>query len=138
MPARLDLTPSPRAHGAQRMITMTVLVIEALVLFFAVLVAHQLADDQRLQNWTWGLLTAGAMLLVAGLLKRGSWPYLLGAVLQIPLITFGMVIPAMWVLGIGFAILYVYGSLKGNQLDREKDAVDARVHAAGDSGPEPD
>ena len=31
----LDLTPSTRSHGAQRMITATVLVCEALVVFFA-------------------------------------------------------------------------------------------------------
>ena len=43
----LDLTPSTRSHGAQRMITATVLVCEALVVFFAVLVAHQLAPDDR-------------------------------------------------------------------------------------------
>ena len=46
----LDLTPSPRSHGAQRMITATVLVCEALVVFFAVLVAHQLMGQDR-SNW---------------------------------------------------------------------------------------
>ena len=59
----LDLTPSTRSHGAQRMITATVLVCEALVVFFAVLVAHQLTPGDRALTWTWGLVTAIALLL---------------------------------------------------------------------------
>ena len=73
----LDLTPSTRSHGAQRMITATVLVCEALVVFFAVLVAHQLAPDDRALTWTWGLVTAIALLLNGGLLSRGAWACLL-------------------------------------------------------------
>ncbi len=126
----LDLTPSARAHGAQRMFSATILVLEAFVVFFAVLVAHQLVPGDRALNWAWGLATALALVACAGLLRRGAWPYWLGLVLQLPVILLGVQVPAMWVLGIGFAALYFYGALKGHQLDREKDAVDAAVRAA--------
>lgn len=121
------LSPSQRAHGAQRMIAATVLVVQALVTFFAVLVAHQLDADQRTLNWTWGLVTAVALVLCSGLLRRGAWPYLLGLVLQIPVILLGLSVPAMFVVGGAFLVLYVYGVLKGHQLDAEKDAIDRQV-----------
>lgn len=126
----LDLTPSPRPHGAQRMISATILVIEAFVVFFAVLVAHQLAPGDRIVTWTWGLLTALALVLCTGMLKRGAWPYWLGLVLQLPVILLGSQVTAMWVVGLGFGALYAYGIFKGHQLDAEKDAVDAEVRAA--------
>ena len=126
----LDLTPSPRPHGAQRMISATILVIEAFVVFFAVLVAHQLAPGDRILTWTWGLLTVLALVLCTGMLKRGAWPYWLGLVLQLPVILLGSQVTAMWVVGIGFGALYAYGIFKGHQLDGEKDAVDAEVWAA--------
>ncbi|WP_114855221.1 DUF4233 domain-containing protein [Brachybacterium sp. YJGR34] len=126
----LDLTPSGRAHGAQRMFSATTLVLEALVVFFAVLVAHQLVPEERVLTWTWGLLTAAGLLLCGGLLKRGAWPYWLGLALQVPVVLLGLQVSAMWVIGIFFAGLYGFGVVKGQQLDREKDAVDAAVRAA--------
>ncbi|MFC7373960.1 MULTISPECIES: DUF4233 domain-containing protein [unclassified Brachybacterium] len=134
----LDLAPSRRAHGAQRALSATILVIEAFVVFFAVLVAHQLVPDQRTVTWVWGLVTALALVLCSGLLRRAGWPYLLGMVLQLPVILLGLQVTAMWVVGLGFAGLYVFGVFKGHQLDREKDAVDARVRAARGPGDEPD
>ncbi|GAA4530603.1 DUF4233 domain-containing protein [Brachybacterium paraconglomeratum] len=126
----LDLTPSLRPHGAQRMIASTILVIEAFVVFFAALVAHQLAPEDRLLTWTWSLLAALVLVLCSGLLKRGAWPYWLGLILQLPVILLGIQVTAMWVVGILFAALYAYGTFKGHQLDGEKDTVDAEVWAA--------
>ena len=125
-----DLTPSARPHGAQRMIAATMLVIEAFVVFFAVLVAHQLLPEDRLVNWVWGLLTVVALMLCSGLLRRGAWPYWLGLALQLPVILLGLQVTAMWVVGLAFAALYTYGVFKGHQLDGEKDVVDAEVWAS--------
>lgn len=121
------LAPSARPHGAQRMFSATIFVLEAFVVFFTLLAAHQLVPDQRLLTWTWGGLTILALLAVSGLLRRGAWPYLTGMVLQIPVVALGLQVSAMWVVGSFFALLYVYAVFKGNQLDREKDAVDRRV-----------
>ena len=126
----LDLTPSSRPHGGQRMISATVLVCEAFVVFFAVLVAHQLVPGDRALTWAWGLLTALALVACSGMLKRGAWPYWLGLVLQLPVILLGLQVTAMWVVGAGFAALYAFGAVKGHQLDAEKDAVDREVLAA--------
>ncbi|AXK44544.1 DUF4233 domain-containing protein [Brachybacterium saurashtrense] len=123
----LDLAPSPRPHGAQRMFCATILVIEAFVVFFAVLAAHQLVPEDRVLTWVWGLLTVLALLGCSGMLRRGAWPYWLGMVLQLPVILLGLQVTAMWVVGAGFAALYAYSTFKGHQLDREKDAVDAEV-----------
>lgn len=120
-----SLQPSSRPHGAQRILGATVLVVEAFVVLFALLVAHQLVPDQRLLTWTWGLVTAIALVACSGMLKRGAGPYYAGMVLQIPVILLGLQVSAMWVIGAAFAALYVFSVLKGNQLDREKDAVDA-------------
>lgn len=123
------LTPSPRPHGAQRMFSLTNLVLEAFVVFFTVLVAHQLVPEERVLTWTWGITTALALIICCGLLRRGAWAYVLGMALQIPVILLGLQVSAMWVIGPAFALLYVYGVFKGNQLDREKDAVDRQVLA---------
>lgn len=123
------LHPSSRKHGAQHMFSATILVVEAFVVFFAVLVAHQLSTDARAVNWGLGLGIALALVLCAGLLRRTPWAYVVGLVLQIPVILMGLVVPMMWVLGLGFALLYVYGVLKGSTLDAEKDAIDARWYA---------
>ncbi|MFC0675570.1 DUF4233 domain-containing protein [Brachybacterium hainanense] len=125
-----DLTPSPRAHGAQRMLSSTTLTIEALVVFFALLVAHQLSPEHRLMTWAFGLATAVGLLLVSGMLKRGSWPYYAGMALQVPILLLGILVPAMWVIGLVFGGLFVFGVYKGHQLDAEKDEVDRRYRAA--------
>lgn len=123
------LRPSPRRNGAQRMFASATLTTEALVVFFAVLVAHQLSPESRVLNWNWGLFTSVALIACSGMLSRGAWVYLAGIILQVPVILLGLEVPAMWVVGAGFAALYLYGVLKGHTLDQQKDAVDARWYA---------
>jgi hypothetical protein len=129
MSMALDLTPSQRPHGAQRMLSATTLSVEALVVFFAALVSHQLNADDRGAVWTLGLITAVLLIACAGMLKRRAWPYALGVLLQVPMILMGIWVSAMWAVGILFAALYVFGVLKGHALDAEKDAIDARYWA---------
>lgn len=126
----LHLTPSQRPHGAQRMFSSTTLTVEALIVFFAALVSHQLNPGDRVPVWTISLISAVLLAGCAGMLKKRAWPYVLGAVLQIPILLLGLWVSAMWIVGAVFAILYVYGVLKGHALDAEKDAVDARYWAA--------
>lgn len=125
----MELTPSRRAHGAQRTLSATTLVLEALVVLFAALVAHQLVPESRTVVWTVSLVTAVLLIGTSGMLRRGPAGYVIGAVLQLPVILLGIVVPAMWLLGAGFAALYVVGVIGGHRLDAEKDAVDRRVLA---------
>ncbi|WP_058235502.1 DUF4233 domain-containing protein [Devriesea agamarum] len=122
------LTPSPRKGGAQRMFSATTLILEAFVVFFAMLVAHGLDEGTRLLSWTLGGVLAVALLVVAGSLRAWSG-YLAGIVLQVGIISMGAFVPMMWWIGLGFAVLYVFGLLKGHQLDREKDEVDRKILA---------
>lgn len=130
------ISPSSRAHGAQRMLSMTTLTVEAFVVFFAALVAHQLIPEHRVATWTVALTSAILLILTAGILRRGAVGYVVGAVLQIPVILMGIVVPAMWVIGPAFAALYVYGVVRGNRWDAEKDEIDRRVLAERAAHPE--
>ena len=68
------------------------------------------------------------MIVAARLLSSSqAWPYWLGLALQVPFILLGLFVPAMYVVGLLFALLYWLGVVKGRQLDREKDAIDRRV-----------
>lgn len=120
-----SLTPSQRPHGAQRILASTTLVVEALVMVFAALVAHQLSPGTRAPVWTLALVTAVLLVLTSGMLKKRAWPYAMGALLQLPLVAMGIWVGAMWAVGLLFAAIYVYSVLIGRKLDAEKDAVDA-------------
>lgn len=123
------LHPSSRKAAAQRMFSATTLVVEAFVVFFAVLVAHQLSADSRATTWAIGMGIAIALVGAASMLRRTPWAYVAGMVLQIPVILMGLIVPMMWWLGLAFAVLYIYGVYKGHTLDAEKDAIDARWYA---------
>src|SRR5699024_12846367 len=101
------------------MFSATALVLAVCVVFFPLLAAHQLVPDQRALSWTWGGLTILALLVVAGMLRRGAWPYLIGMVVQIPVVALGLQVSAMWVVGSCLALLYVYGGFEGEQRHRE-------------------
>lgn len=120
----MDLTPSPRPHGAQFSLGATVLACESLVVLFAALVSHQLVPEHRVAVWTFSLVVAVACLACAGLLRAKAWPYVVGIVLQVAMIMLGLVVPAMWGVGALMAALYLFGVFKGHQLDAQKDAID--------------
>ncbi|WP_342762445.1 DUF4233 domain-containing protein [Dermabacter hominis] len=124
----MDITPSTRKSGAQRILCTTTLACEGFVALFAGLVAHGLAPDTRLASWILSLSLLAAMIVAARLLSSSqAWPYWLGLALQGPFILLGLFVPAMYVVGLLFALLYWLGVVKGRQLDREKDAIDRRV-----------
>lgn len=126
----IDLTPSAREHGAQRMLTATTLICEAFVVFFATLAAHGLDPAGRSGNWTAGLALVAALALLPGAMRAPkAWPYWAGVILQLCAIAYGFVVPAMWVIGFFFATVYVPSVLKGNQMDREKDEIDRQHYA---------
>ncbi|MBV7411808.1 DUF4233 domain-containing protein [Dermabacteraceae bacterium TAE3-ERU27] len=121
--------PSPRKGGAQRMFCATVLTLEAFVVFFAVLAAHGLAyttGQSRLMAWGLGLTLVLALLLSARKLSSAVG-YQIGALLQIAVLAFGLVVPMMWGIGALFAIMYLAGLWQGHRIDAEKDEIDRRV-----------
>ncbi len=89
----------------------TVLIMEAIVLGLAILPAIVLEHANRpLAGGVGGALAVCALLL-SGLVGRPGmgWALKAGTVLQILVIAAGIIVPAMYVLGVIFATLWVTG-----------------------------
>lgn len=86
-----------------RVMAAAVLTMESLLMGFALLIAKDFASNAQL--WL-GAGIAIALLLSAGLLKRKGG-YLLGSILQIFLISYGLVIWHMYYMGGSFALLWI-------------------------------
>jgi Protein of unknown function (DUF4233) len=71
-----------------------------------------------------GLGSAGAAVVIAGLL-RFEWAYWLGFALQLFAVGMGVVVPAMYVLGVVFGALWTTAYVLGRRIDSEQ-----RQHAA--------
>ena len=101
------------------MLGSSVLVMEAFTMGFALLIAMNSSDS-------WELILGGVLaimlLLTPGLLK-GKSGWVVGSLLQIPLIGYGMVVTSMYVLGGIFALLWIAAILVG----RAGEAARARL-----------
>ena len=86
-----------------RVMAAAVLTMESLLMGFALLIAKDSASNAQL--WS-GAGLAIALLLSAGLLKRKGG-YLLGSILQIFMISYGVVIWHMYYMGGLFALLWI-------------------------------
>jgi hypothetical protein len=84
-----------------RVMAAAVLTMESLLMGFALLIAKESATTNQL---ILGGVLALLFLLTAGLLKR-SGGYLLGSILQLCLIGYGLVVPQMYYMGGLFLIL---------------------------------
>lgn len=102
-----------------RMLGSSVLVMEAFTMGFALLIAMNSSD-------TWQLVLGGvlavALLLTPGLLKRKSG-WIIGSILQVPLVGYGAVVTSMYVLGGIFAMLWIAAIIVG----RAGEAARARL-----------
>lgn len=125
---------APRQRSARRQFTATILVLEALVVGFAALVAHGLRVGEP--GVVWGLAGALALSLVlaAGVVGRPGG-YVVGSVLQVPILAAGLLVPMMWVVGGIFVALWVVALRLGGRIDRERRERDAT--ASGPEGAEP-
>jgi len=100
-----------------RGIAASVLVFEGLVVFFATLVALDLADVDDATLWWVGGSLAGACVVTAGLLGR-PWGYVVGTALQVAVVAAGVVVPAMFFLGMLFAGLWFLALYLGRKVTR--------------------
>ncbi len=102
-----------------RMLGSSVLVMEAFTMGFALLIAMNSSD-------TWQLVLGGVLavvlLLTPGLLKRKSG-WIIGSILQVPLVGYGAVVTSMYVLGGIFALLWIAAIIVG----RAGEAARARL-----------
>ncbi|AYF96964.1 DUF4233 domain-containing protein [Protaetiibacter intestinalis] len=119
-----------------------VLVLEAIMLFFASLVVFGL--DRLDPDWS-ALVYGGILMLVLAIvagLQRWSWGVWTGGALQLVIIATGVVEPAMFLVGSGFAAMWVYCYVRGRQIDTRKAAwlaahaeaeAEAAAHTEGDA-----
>ena len=107
-----------------RVMAAAVLAMESILMGFALLIAKDSATS--LQLWLGGLLSI-ILLLTAGALERKGG-YLLGSILQLFLISYGLVVWHMYYMGGLFLLLWVAAI----SLGRRGEAIKARLIAQSD------
>jgi hypothetical protein len=98
----------------------TVLIMEAVVVLLAIV------PSMRLEHVRGG--TAGAVggaiavlaIILSGIAGRRQWVLYAGTVLQALVIASGVLIPAMYILGVIFALLWVTGIWLARKIEREQ------------------
>ncbi|PPB50457.1 DUF4233 domain-containing protein [Arthrobacter pityocampae] len=98
----------------------TVLVLEAFVVFFATLAVFGLRRDEisPVLILTSGFLLSVVLVLTCAVLTK-KWGIALGWFLQFVLIAGGFLEPVMFVVGLAFALTWLYGIRQGIRVDRE-------------------
>jgi len=114
-----------------RVMAAAVLTMESLLMGFALLIAKDSATTDQL---TLGGVLALLFLLTAGLLKR-SGGYLLGSILQLCLIGYGLVVPQMYYMGGLFLILWISAIVLGRRGEAIKAALIAQRDKNGSKSP---
>ena len=106
----------------RRTLCASVLVGEAFVIFFALLVAKDLSDVPGRALLAVGVPAVLGCVLLAGLL-RFRWAYAVGTALQLLLVLSGLVVPTMFLVGAIFAGLWflsLYLAVRVERLRREQ------------------
>jgi len=119
-------TPAGRAEPRPRRTRSTtesllsiVLGLEAVLMFFVTLTAFGLKAVPPVTAFVGGGVLLLVLVLTAGLL-RYRWGVWLGWVLQVVLIATGILLPVMFVIGAGFAGIWIYCFIKGRDIDRQR------------------
>ncbi|UFU04129.1 DUF4233 domain-containing protein [Ruania suaedae] len=116
---------------ARPLFCTSVLWLEVLLVFFAVLAAYGLRVAQP-----WAIATVGAVLILwcamaARLQRTRRLGLVLGSLVQVLIVLGGLVIPALWFLGGVFVVVWVTAVWLGSKIDRERAE---RIAAAGSEG----
>ena len=94
-----------------RVLASAVLSMESILMGFALLIAK---DEATAIQIAIGGALAIALILNAGVLKRKGG-YLLGSILQLCLIGYGLVVPQMYFMGGLFLILWIFAIVLGRR-----------------------
>lgn len=124
-------------RSPQRTIAATVLGLEALVLFFAAIVAKDLSGLSTSTALIGGGVLSLLCLVTAGLVRTRAG-IVVGWFLQLVMIATGLVVPMMYGIGALFTALWAIGLYAGAKVERERAYVArelaARRAAAGGTG----
>jgi hypothetical protein len=110
-----------RRRSVTESLLSIVLALEAFVVFFASLTIFGLKVLEPVLP-AWVALPAGGVfilvLLATVAVLRYPWGVAIGWVLQAALIALGILAPLMYVVGAGFAALWIYCFIRGRRIDR--------------------
>ena len=114
-----------------RVMCAAVLTMESLLMGFALLIAKDSATSRELLL---GGVLAILFILNAGILKRRGG-YLLGSILQLCLIGYGLVVPLMYFMGGLFLILWIFAIVLGRRGEAIKASLIAQRDKQGPKNP---
>ncbi|PSL06766.1 uncharacterized protein DUF4233 [Haloactinopolyspora alba] len=103
-------------------IAATILVTEALVVLLAVPVAVNVSNVATATAWLVAGAIAAACVVGAGTVRRGRLGYVVGSVAQLAAVGTGFVVPAMFVLGGVFALMWFVLMRIGPEVERAQAA----------------
>jgi hypothetical protein len=113
-----------RKRPAKPQFTQTILVLEAVLVFFATLVAYGLRLTDPTAIWWVGGSLSVVLILLSGMMSRPGG-YLAGSIAQVLVLAGGIFVPTMFVIGGIFVILWVVALRLGGKIDRERAEYDA-------------
>lgn len=115
-------TPRPRREkSATESLLSIALLLEAILIFFVVMVAFGLRVLPPAVVFGGGAALF-VILLVVGRLVRFAGGVWVGWALQVVLIVIGVLLPLMYFIGAVFCAIWIYCFLMGRKLDRQKAA----------------
>lgn len=115
-------TPPSQTRSPRRGMCAAVLALEGIVVALSTPVMITLTDVRLGTALTAGLGLAAVCLLLAGLL-RSEAAYVVGWAVQVAAIALGLVVPAMFFLGVIFALLWGAAYFLGRRIERDRAAA---------------
>jgi Protein of unknown function (DUF4233) len=114
------------AVKGKRRLTSSVLAMEVVVFWLAIIVAIIQENVSVAAAVAVGGALAVGCIVVAGMIRR-PWAYVAGGVLQVLAIACGFVVPVMFVVGVIFAVLWVVSVRMGDAALRRAQQFEAYV-----------
>jgi hypothetical protein len=114
--------PARRIRSTTESLLSIVLTLEAILVFFVMLVVFGLRTLPALLAFGGGAALIGVLFAAAVLVRwrAGVW---LGHVLQLALVATGALVPLMVVVGAGFAALWLWCLWRGRAIDNQRAAL---------------
>jgi hypothetical protein len=139
-PGDADYVPAPRVsrrrrrRGVSESLLSIVLLLEAILLFFATLVVFGLKILPPALAFGGGAAFVVVILITIAIL-RWRMGVAIGWLIQVALISLGLLTPIMYVIGAGFAAFWIWCFVRGRQIDLKRRAY---LAAQPDPAPEGD
>lgn len=109
-----------KRRSTKVMFASTVLSLEAFVVFFATLTVFGLRRDEINPALILASgVTLSVLLVLTCAVVTKRWGIAAGWVLQLVIIACGFLEPAMFLVGVAFALTWLYGIRQGGRIDRE-------------------